>query len=117
MSEVRREFRLTQRQMAGLMMVDRSTYSKHERGETVPGLDALAALAVDKGISMDWLICGRGGMSAPVFPMDGSAMEFAVMDDEMTEFLTLMHKDPGFRHLILGQFHRFKEENGSALSD
>lgn len=56
MRELRREKCFTQQYVADYLRVDRSNYSKYERGRLEVGIEMLAALAALYGVSTDYLL-------------------------------------------------------------
>ena len=55
----RKELGRTQRWMAKQLNVDRTTYTKYERGSTEPSLENLCRLAEILDCSADWLLGGE----------------------------------------------------------
>ena len=56
LKELRLSVRLTQRQIAPLLHVDRSTYSYYELGRTEPNIGALKCLSALYGVSIDEIV-------------------------------------------------------------
>jgi len=48
--------------MACTMDVPYRTYQSYEQGRSAPKLAGVERLATQTGVSLDWLVCGRGGV-------------------------------------------------------
>jgi len=55
-SELRREKGLTQQQLANVLKIDRSNYSKYELGKLEPNNEMLVILAKYFGVTTDYLL-------------------------------------------------------------
>lgn len=53
---LRKAHGLTQQQMADLLGIDRTTYTKYERGQSEPNLAALRLIARQFSVTIDYLI-------------------------------------------------------------
>jgi transcriptional regulator with XRE-family HTH domain len=63
LTELRKELKLHQRQMAQKMGISERVYRRYEIGEQVPGSDKLTALLEDlKDLNSEWLLMGSGKM-------------------------------------------------------
>ena len=54
----------SQRQFARTLGVFQQNVNRYERGATMPHPDFLLRVALREGVSLDWLLLGRGGMKA-----------------------------------------------------
>ena len=54
----------SQRQFARDLGVFQQNVNRYERGATMPHPDFLLRVALREGVSLDWLLLGRGGMKA-----------------------------------------------------
>ncbi|MCP5050213.1 MAG: helix-turn-helix transcriptional regulator, partial [bacterium] len=60
--EIRRRFGVSQGQMAIKLGLTRTTYTRYETGEILPGRLTLINLAKLYNISLDWLLLNKGPM-------------------------------------------------------
>ncbi len=60
--KLREQFNLSQGVMARRFDLSNSGYFKNETGNSFPGLRTLYRLSTEHGISMDWLLFGKGPM-------------------------------------------------------
>ncbi|MCP5054948.1 MAG: helix-turn-helix transcriptional regulator [bacterium] len=119
--QIRKMFQVPQGQMAIKVGVTRTTYTRYESGELLPGRLTLIKLAKLYNISMDWLLLNKG-------PMLYKEKEGQIKEDqkntalkkdkqlewvrnEAEEMLEYMSRYPMFHHEMLTHFHRFKLEN------
>lgn len=109
--QARDALHLSQRKMAAELMISRSTYSKNELGTYFPSVGILHTLGVDKEVSMDWLICERGGMFDRRSQLNGEIMDFVSDNPGLEELLVLMKNIPLMNHKIMETFHQFKKDN------
>lgn len=65
---VRDSLSLTQGEMASRLGVPYRTYQNYEQGKTAPKVASLVALSASSGISLDWLILGRGEQAGCASP-------------------------------------------------
>ncbi len=111
LNQAREALHLSQRKMAADLMTSRSTYSKNELGTYFPSVGVLHTMGVDKEISMDWLICERGGMFDHRSQLNGEIIDFVSGSPELEELLYLMKNVPLMNHKIMEAFHQFKRDN------
>jgi transcriptional regulator with XRE-family HTH domain len=117
LKQVRDKLYLSQKQMAADLLIVRSTLSRIERGELFPSVDVLNILVEKKGISLTWLIGGRGGMFDPSLKVNHEVLEFVAQNEDVVELLSLMLKVPGLRYSVMGHFHSFKQDNPQVVAD
>jgi transcriptional regulator with XRE-family HTH domain len=117
LKQVREKLYLSQKQMAADLLIVRSTLSRIERGELFPGIDVLNILVEKKGVSLTWLIGGRGGMFDPSLKVSHEVLEFVAQNEDVVELLSLMLKVPGLRYSVMGHFHSFKQDNPQVVAD
>ena len=97
----------------------------------LPGFSGLFSIAEKLGISLDWLVCGKG----PVYYKEKKEKtdqeeEIAVEEkaihqkflpgfsqDEINDFLELMSRIPLLRHEVLVFFYKFKEEHKDLVAE
>lgn len=77
LQELRCHNRLTQRQVAEKLHVDRSTYSYYETGKTLPGIRTLMRLSSLYGVSIDFIV-GNGAKKAPAAKPEPETAEKAL---------------------------------------
>ncbi len=54
--------RRSQRQFARDLGVFQQNVNRYEAGKTIPNVDFLITVALKEGISIDWLLLGKGSM-------------------------------------------------------
>ncbi|MCP5050397.1 MAG: helix-turn-helix transcriptional regulator [bacterium] len=111
LKQVRERLRLTQSRMALDLIVARSTYSTTEAGTYYPAAPLLLALGEIKGVSIDWLLFGRGGMFNRGKDLNEEVFRFVDGNNEAQDLLYLMKTFPLFNKRIMEQLHQFKQEN------
>lgn len=115
LKKVREILGFTQERMVTFFGVQRSTYTRNERGDTFPGYPILLKLATRFDISLDWLVCGKGPMifKEKAAARRGSAVETDIKEllPEHRELVLAMEKVPVLHHEVLAFFQRFKMEN------
>jgi len=84
----------TQAEFSGLTSIPKNTLGRYERGEIVPGGEAVAALCKSLGVDPNWLLFGEGpmrrGESAPAAPQATLLAVPPPEDDfKMTEMVTM----------------------------
>ncbi len=119
--KIRRLYQMTQEKMAVRVGVTRTTYTRYEAGELLPGRYTLIKLANDFHISMDWLLLNKGPMlyKEKEAEIEEAETKTAIKEikipqrvrNEAEEMLQYMAKYPMFHHEMLTHFHRFKLEN------
>lgn len=114
-ARIRKTLKLSQDRMAGHLGLVRPSYVKYERGEVFPNPYALHVLATTFGISMDWLLTGRGKMIYEETKQPGpeaSSLEKKIKSDlvtgDMNDLLEHMAQIPLLRYEILSFFYKFK---------
>ena len=55
----------TSREFAEALQIEPLTYRRYERGEVVPDVELLIAIAALTNFSLDWLIAGQGSVRHP----------------------------------------------------
>ena len=113
----REELGLSQRKMAKALMASRSTYAKNEEGKYFPSVRILHTLGVDRDVSMDWLICQRGGMFDHRSQLSGEVMDFLSGNGQVEELLFLMKRVPLLNHRIMEEYHQFKKDNPQLVAE
>lgn len=94
--------------MARKLDMQRPGYFKNERGETFPSLKTLDILQRDWGVSMDWLLFGKGPMFFKEAPKSVRALTAA---PEIQELLTHMAEDPKLKHGVMLYFLEQKKKS------
>ncbi len=64
LAQARKDAGYTQRQVAEILKMSKSTIASYEMGRTQPDIETLGRLADFYAVSTDWLISTRGGKSA-----------------------------------------------------
>jgi transcriptional regulator with XRE-family HTH domain len=127
---VRKQLNISARQMAGRLGLNYNSYYKNENSATYPGLNTLYQLSEVFGVSVDWLIFGKG----PMFyrekerekELEELGKELELMREtlreqeekagirirpELHELLEHMERIPLLYHEVLVYFQKFKAEN------
>jgi transcriptional regulator with XRE-family HTH domain len=113
LKSVRASLKYSRNEMGAQFGISMTGYTKNENGLTVPGIGALYKLGTRFNISLDWLICGKGTM---ISKNQGTLAEKlgvneSLLLEDVKVLLQHMERIPRLRYEILGQFHKFKEEN------
>jgi transcriptional regulator with XRE-family HTH domain len=66
--QAREAMGITQREMAARLSISPPSYNHIEKSETAAFSDSLMSLITELGISLDWIITGRGEMLLPQTP-------------------------------------------------
>ncbi|HLP59053.1 MAG TPA: helix-turn-helix transcriptional regulator [Candidatus Deferrimicrobium sp.] len=118
LKSVRTALNYSRGEMGAYFGISMTGYTKNENGMTVPGIGALYKLGSAFNISLDWLICGKGTMISKgqgTLAEKLGVKETLILDD-VKDLLQHMERIPRLRYEILGQFHKFKEENKELVS-
>ena len=81
--------RLTQREVADILKIHRTTYAYYETGRSNPDLETLNALSRIFGVSIDFLVNGTHGAKAGTFMDNPSKYDAA----DYPEYLSLLSQD------------------------
>ena len=115
LAKVRRQLNYSRSEMAGILGLKHSGYSKNETGETFPGVYTLNLLQKNFDISMDWLLFSKGPM---VFkdkpPLEKQAFDFVSQSQELGELMKSIEQDPQLKHEILAYFYQYKSKKNPA---
>ncbi len=129
LNQLRSHLGIAQDQMADRLGIRLVTYGKNERGEHLPVLRTVLTLRRGLGVSLEWLLFGRG----PMFEKDWRAEihrearqetreELArevkkeihsedVFTREVAEMIELMKAVPLLRHKVMGNYQELKLEH------
>jgi len=111
LAKVRRQLNYSRQEMARMLGLNHSGYSKNESGETFPGVNTLSLLQKNFDISMDWLIFNKGPM---VFkdkpPLEKQTLDFVSQSQELGELMKSLEQDPQLKHEILAYFYQYKSK-------
>ena len=128
--ELHRSLNYSTKKMGECLRASSTSYLRYEQGKTLPGLPGLYSIAEKLGISLDWLVCGKG----PVYykekektdQVEESAKEKmnilqeflpGFSQDEINDFMELMSRIPLLRHEVLVFFYKFKEEHKDLVAE
>lgn len=123
--EIRTALKLTHEEMAGRFCIERTTYSKNELGNSLPGYQTLHILCTGLNISLDWLIGNKGPRYnteketlRETLPEKTSPGQTQVihLDEEQQELIAAMAQIPLLKHEILSFYLRFKESNSELVA-
>lgn len=108
--QMREALKLSQKQLAAQLGVARPSYTKYERGDTLPNVEALNTLAHTYGVSMDWLLTNKGPMfyREKTPPIEETGME--EIKGDLKELFDHMTRVPLLRYEILSVYQKFKLE-------
>ena len=112
LTELRKSLHYSRSKMATFFRVAQVTYRRYEQGKMLPGFFSLYDVAVKLGVSLDWLVCGRG----PVYfkEIKEKLKKQAVHEaypPEITNLLDHMNRIPLLRNEILSYFYKLKAEH------
>jgi len=116
--ELRRSLHFSTTKMRENLKVSATTYNRYERGKMLPGFPALYFAAEKLGISLDWLVCGKG----PIYYKDKEKKDSlqnlisGSSEEEIKNFLEHMNRIPLLRHEILACFYKFMEDHKELVS-
>ncbi|MCP4219846.1 MAG: helix-turn-helix transcriptional regulator [bacterium] len=110
LKQLREEFRLTQQEFAVQMLVSRSAVSHNEAGMFFPKVRMLHILAEDKGVSLDWLLSGRGTMFARPWELGDDLSGFLKSNGDLMDMLLLMQTEKRLLYDVLNTYENYKEE-------
>ncbi|MDQ1354771.1 MAG: Helix-turn-helix protein [Acidobacteriota bacterium] len=117
MKKLREQFNLSQGVMARKFNLSNSGYFKNETGNTFPGVRTLYRLSNEHGISMDWLLFGKGPQYYKDKEKEGELVKKEEeknadinMKPEISELLEYMAHIPLLYHEILVHFENFRVE-------
>ncbi len=115
LKKVRELLGYTPERMVTFFEVQRTTYTRNERGDTFPGYPVLCKLATKFDISLDWLVCGKGPMIYKEKSNNGKGRVGMKTEMELRpehrELILAMEKVPVLHYEVLAFFQRFKLEN------
>jgi transcriptional regulator with XRE-family HTH domain len=115
--ELRKALHYSRSKMAGFFRVALVTYRRYEQGLMLPSFFRLYDVAVKLGVSLDWLVCGRG----PVYfkeikeKLEKQAVHEA-NPPEITNLLDHMNRIPLLRNEILSYFYKLKAEHEGIIA-
>jgi len=129
--KVRESLKYTQREMADYFGTEKTNYTRYESGKIFPGFIGLYYFANSSGISLDWLVFGKGPRyykekleeetddkqvieEKKVIEEKEEAQPVPAVkipEGEIKELLEYMERIPYLRHEILVSFYKFKEEH------
>ncbi|MCP4147006.1 MAG: helix-turn-helix domain-containing protein [bacterium] len=108
---------ISQQSLGARLKLSRTGYGRYETGENSIGLPALAKLASDMDVSLDWLIAGKGPVFFKQKATVASESGMSGQLDEVQDLLEHMEKIPVLRYEIFGAFHRFKLEHKDLVAE
>ena len=116
-TELRQSLHYSRGKMATFFRVSQVTYRRYEQGVMLPGFTSLYDVAVKLGVSLDWLVCGRG----PVYfkEIQEKLKKQAVHETnppEITNLLDHMNRIPLLRNEILSYFYKLKAEHEGIIA-
>jgi len=128
--ELHRSLNYSTKKMGECLKASSTSYLRYEQGKTLPRFSNLYSIAEKLGISLDWLVCGKG----PVYykekektdQVEESAKEKmnilqeflpGFSQDEINDFMELMSRIPLLRHEVLVFFYKFKEEHKDLVAE
>lgn len=109
LKSLREENKLTQKQVADIMKIDRSTYAYYETGRTVPDLYAIALLANIYNITPEYIVSLCFGRSAEKTQVELRSECRGKSYNGVSPYLSELTKDE--QNLIL-YFRQIKDRQG-----
>lgn len=115
-SILRQNSAYSKKNMADFFNTSQNTYRRYERGEILPGFLSLYSVAMKLGISLDWLVGGRG----PVFYQEKGEKKSTevvpgtiqqVFSPEIANLIDHIERIPLLRDEMLAFFYKFKVEH------
>ena len=111
LAKVRHQLKYSRQEMARVLGLKSSGYSKNESGDTLPGLTTLNLLQKNFDISIDWLLFNKGPMYFKDKPsLEKQTFDFVSQSQELGELMKSIEQDPQLRHEILAYFYRYKNQ-------
>jgi transcriptional regulator with XRE-family HTH domain len=103
--------------MATFFMTTQVTYRRYEQGVMLPSFISLYTAAVKLGVSLDWLVCGRG----PIYFKEikeklAKQAAHEANSPEIINLLDHMNRIPLLCNEILSYFYKFKAEHGEIIA-
>jgi transcriptional regulator with XRE-family HTH domain len=136
--ELHRSLNYSTKKMGECLRASSTSYLRYEQGKTLPGFSSLYSIAEKLGISLDWLVCGKG----PVYYKEKEKTDQAeerveekaaereeikkdilqrllpgFSQEDINDFLELMSRIPLLRHEVLVFFYKFKAENKDLVAE
>jgi transcriptional regulator with XRE-family HTH domain len=111
-------------QMANELRLNRSSYYRLERGDTIPSLNTAMTLAKKMNISLDWLYMNRGDVYYLEKAPQGKTEKAETTDQnqineplpaDLEEMMKYALQVPLLKFELLATFHRFKEDRPNLL--
>ncbi len=112
---IRIKTELTQEQMAEKLNISRVQYSRIEKGIASPNANILYQISEQFGISLDWLVMGKGTMDLQPPDRKWVSMDFGEDKEAMDIMLEKMYKAPMLRYAVLNFFIKYYREHQKML--
>jgi transcriptional regulator with XRE-family HTH domain len=114
---LRQSLHYSRGQMATYFKVKQVTYRRYEQGLLMPGFTSLYGVAVKLGVSLDWLVCGRGPVYFKEIQEKLEKQEIHETNPpEIANLLDHMNRIPLFCNEILSYFYKLKAEHGEIIA-
>ncbi len=117
--ELRQSLHYSNKKMGDCFNTTSISYRRYEQGKMVPGFLSLYFVAAELGISLDWLVCGKG----PVYYQDKEEKEplqsptSSPAQEEINDLLEHMNRIPLLRHEVLAYFYKFKADHKELVAE
>ncbi len=124
--ELRQKLGYSTKSMSNCLNASQTSYRRYEQGKILPAYPGLYSIAEKLGISLDWLVCGKG----PVYykekeTKDQSEVKKETLQDllpgtpleEIKDLLGHMNRIPLLRHEIFTYFYKFKAEHKELIAE
>lgn len=112
---IRMNTTLTQEQMAEKLNISRVQYSRIENGTAVPNANTLYQICEQFGISLDWLVMGKGTMDLQPPDRKWVSMDFGEDKEAVDILLEKMYKAPILRYAVLNFFIKYYRKHQDML--
>jgi len=116
-TELRREMRLSRKQMAAFFVVTEVTYRRYEQGVMLPGFLSMYTAGVQLGVSLDWLVYGR----SPVYykeieeKLKKQDAPHEAIAPEVLNLLEHIKRVPLVRNEMLSYFYKIRIDHEEAI--
>ena len=115
-TELRQAMHLSRKKMAAFFNTAEVTYRRYEQGLMMPGFFSLYAAGVKLGVSVDWLVYGRGPVYYKV--IEEKVEKQSVQETLTPEVLNLFEhikRVPMVRNEMLSYFYKIRIEHEETI--
>jgi len=119
LKELRQSLHYSTKEMGDCFNTTQVSYRRYEQEKMVPGFHSLYFFTEKLGVSLDWLVCGKGS----VYYQDKEKKESlqnllpGSSPEEIKDLLEHMNRIPLLRHEVLACFYKFKEDHKELVAE